>query len=183
MDQEIKTQVETALTELLAAAHLSRGDLVVVGCSSSEIAGGRIGKASAPEAAEAVYAALAPILKEHGLYLAAQCCEHLNRALIVEEEYALAHSLTRVNVVPWQHAGGAFATHVYSRLSKPCAVLHVQAQAGLDIGDTLIGMHLAPVAVPVRVSVKKIGEANLVLARTRLPFVGGERARYDEELF
>lgn len=180
--QNIQTQVRTALLELLEVAQLERGDLVVVGCSSSEVAGGTIGKNSAPQAAQAVYDALSPILKEHGLYLAAQCCEHLNRTLIVEREYACRRNLQRVNVVPHAHAGGAFATHVYGAMEQPCAVSSVQAQAGLDIGQTLIGMHLAPVAVPVRTSVEKIGGAVLTCARTRLPFVGGERAKYDETL-
>lgn len=179
---EIRNQVKTAVSELLAVAKLSRGDLLVVGCSSSEVAGGVIGKNSAPEAARAVYEALAPVLAENGIFLAAQCCEHLNRSLIVEKEYALSHNLTRVNVVPHAHAGGAFATHVYGAMQAPCAVTSVQAQAGLDIGQTLIGMHLAPVAVPVRTSVKAIGGAVLSAARVRLPFVGGSRACYDEDL-
>ena len=180
--QRIKQQVLTALTELLEVAHLSRGDLLVVGCSSSEIVGGKIGKNSAPDAADAVVSAILPVIKEKGIYLAAQCCEHLNRSLIVEKEYALAHNLSRVNVVPHAHAGGAFATAVYAAMEEPCAVMNVSAQAGLDIGQTLIGMHLAPVAVPVRTSVSHVGEAVLVTARTRLPYVGGERAKYDESL-
>ena len=180
--EQIKQQVQTALTELLEVAHLSRGDLLVVGCSSSEIVGGKIGKNSAPSAADAVLAALKPILKKKGIYLAAQCCEHLNRSLIVEKEYALAHDLQRVNVVPHAHAGGAIATAAYSAMKEPCAVSAVRAQAGLDIGQTLIGMHLEPVAVPVRTSVSHVGDAVLVAARTRLPFVGGERAKYDESL-
>lgn len=182
MKEQIKAQVETAVSELFSVAHLSQGDLLVVGCSSSEIVGGVIGHDSAPEAAEGVWEALSEALSPRGIYLAAQCCEHLNRSLIVEREYAEAHGLTRVNVVPHAHAGGAFATCVYRNLQSPCAVAGVQAQAGIDIGDTLIGMHLAPVAVPVRVSIRKIGQANLVLARTRLPFVGGERAQYDRDL-
>ena len=178
----VQNAVNAALKELLEKARLNRGDLVVIGCSTSEIAGGLIGKASAPEYARAVFDGAMPILKEKGLYLAAQCCEHLNRSLIVERAYADAHGLTRVNAVPQIHAGGSFATHAYAQFADPCAVMAVQAQAGLDIGDTLIGMHLAPVAVPVRLAVKRVGEANLVAARSRLPFVGGERAVYDEDL-
>ncbi len=180
--KEIQMQVTRALTELLEVANLQKGDLLVVGCSTSEVTGGVIGKNSAPEAAKAVYEALQAVLHPRGIFLAAQCCEHLNRSLIVEKEYALAHNLRRVNVVPHAHAGGAFATHVYANLEAPCAVMNVQADAGLDIGQTLIGMHLAPVAVPVRTSVKTVGEAILVAARTRLPFAGGERARYDASL-
>ena len=174
----IQEQVEQAVRELLETAKLRPGDLFVVGCSSSEIVGGRIGKNSSSEAAEAVYAGLAPILEENGILLAAQCCEHLNRALIVERKTAEKYGYEPVNVRPWAHAGGAFATTVWEHMEDPVAVEAIKAHAGMDIGDTLIGMHLKTVAVPVRLSVKKIGEANLVCARTRPKYIGGERARY-----
>ena len=174
----IQEQVEQAVRELLETAKLRPGDLFVVGCSSSEIVGGRIGKNSSSEAAEAVYAGLAPILEESGILLAAQCCEHLNRALIVERKTAEKYGYEPVNVRPWAHAGGAFATTVWEHMEDPVAVEAIKAHAGMDIGDTLIGMHLKTVAVPVRLSVKKIGEANLVCARTRPKYIGGERARY-----
>ena len=181
-EKEVKDAVALALTELLEQAKTERGDLVVIGCSSSEIAGGVIGKSSVPEYAQAVYEGAVSVLEARGLFLAAQCCEHLNRSLIVERAYADAHGLCRVNAVPQVHAGGSFAACAYARMNSPCAVTRVRAQAGLDIGDTLIGMHLAPVAVPVRLSVRKVGCANLVAARSRLPFVGGERAHYDDAL-
>lgn len=180
--QEIKNQAETAVRELLDAAKLKAGDIFVVGCSSSEIVGGQIGKASSLEAAEAVFDGIYPLLRERGVRLAAQCCEHLNRALIVESVTARENKYPNVNVVPWEHGGGSFATTAYRRFDDPVAVEHVEAQAGIDIGLTLIGMHLAPVAVPVRLSIKKIGEATIVCARTRPKFIGGVRARYDENL-
>ena len=182
MFEQIKEQAENALRELLEAARLQAGDLLVIGCSSSEIMGERIGKGSSMEAAQAVYAGIAPILEQQGILLAAQCCEHLNRALIVEQSTAEKFGYEPVNVRPWAHAGGSFATTVWEHMEHPVAVEHIRAHAGMDIGDTLIGMHLREVAVPVRLSVKKIGEASLVCARTRPKFIGGERARYVDEL-
>ena len=179
---EIAAQARKGLEELLAVAKLERGDLLVVGCSSSEIQGGAIGKASDMDAAKAVLDGILPLLKERGIWLAAQCCEHLNRALIVEQAAAKAYGLTRVNVVPQKKAGGSFATNAWAAFEAPCAVEAVQAAAGIDIGDTLIGMHLRPVAVPVRTAVDTIGQAHVVYARTRYKFVGGERAVYDPDL-
>lgn len=182
MFEEITQQARQALLELLEVAGLKAGDLLVIGCSSSEVVGERIGKGSSMEAAQAVFAGVYPVLKERGIYLAAQCCEHLNRALILEQAAAEKFGYEPVNVRPWAHAGGSFATTVWENLETPCAVEHIRAKAGMDIGDTLIGMHLKEVAVPVRLTVKKIGQANLVCARTRPRFIGGERARYQEEL-
>ncbi|MBR7091998.1 MAG: TIGR01440 family protein [Clostridia bacterium] len=158
------------------------GDLFVVGCSSSEVLGEKIGSHSSMEAAAAVLDGIWPVLQENGLFLAAQCCEHLNRALVVEREVQLRERLERVNAVPQPKAGGSFATQTYARMVHPVLVSSVQAVCGMDIGDTLIGMHLRRVAVPVRLSIRRIGQANLVCARTRLPFTGGSRAVYDEAL-
>ena len=182
MMEEIRQQAQAALLELLEIAGLKAGDLLVIGCSSSEVVGERIGKGSSMEAAQAVFAGVYPVLKERGIYLAAQCCEHLNRALILEQAAAEKFGYEPVNVRPWAHAGGSFATTVWENLETPCAVEHIRAKAGMDIGDTLIGMPLKEVAVPVRLGVKKIGQANLVCARTRPRFIGGERARYQEDL-
>lgn len=179
---EIAAAARQGLLELLEVARLQKGDLLVVGCSSSEILGGAIGKASDMDAAASVLEGILPVLREKGIYLAAQCCEHLNRALIVEQAAAAAYGLTRVNAVPQKKAGGSFATNAWAAFEAPCAVEHVQAAAGIDIGDTLIGMHLREVAVPVRTSVPVIGKAHAVYARTRYKFVGGERAVYDPEL-
>lgn len=179
---DIIRQAKNATAELIEKAHLYKGDLIVVGCSSSEICGDKIGSNSSVETADAVFCAIYETVKEKGIYLAAQCCEHLNRAIIVEEEYAKAHNLELVNVVPQPKAGGSFATKAYKEFKKAVAVEEIKADAGMDIGDTLIGMHLKKVAVPLRISVKKIGCANLVCARTRPKFIGGIRANYDETL-
>ena len=178
MLEQIKQQTEAAVRELIEVAGLSAGDLLVVGCSSSEIVGEKIGKGSSLSAAEAVYEAMAPVLCERGIFLAAQCCEHLNRALIVEKAYADAHGLEQVAVRPMPKAGGSFATTAYENFEHPVAVEAVSANAGIDIGGTLIGMHLRRVAVPVRLSVNRIGEASLVCARTRPAYIGGPRAHY-----
>lgn len=182
MYDEIAGQAGTAVTELIAAAKLREGDMLVIGCSSSEIGGHDIGSYSSVEIANAVFGAVYPVLKEKKIYLAAQCCEHLNRAVIIERDAAAKFGLPIVNAVPQPKAGGSFATAAYTHFEHPVAVEEVSAQAGMDIGDTLIGMHLARVAVPVRLSVKKIGEANLVCARTRPKYIGGERAHYDQSL-
>ena len=182
MFEQIKEQAESAVRELLEVSKLQPGELLVIGCSSSEIMGERIGKGSSMEAARAVYDGIAPVLEEKGILLAVQCCEHLNRALIVERSTAVKFGYEPVNVRPWAHAGGSFATTVWKHMEHPTAVEHVRAHAGMDIGDTLIGMHLREVAVPVRLSVRKIGEASLVCARTRPKFIGGERAQYVDEL-
>ena len=180
METSIHEQAAAALTELIETAKLHEGQLIVIGCSSSEIVGERIGKGSTPEAANEVVEAIMPILRENGLQLAAQCCEHLNRALIVERSVAEQRGFEIVCVKPQPKAGGSFATAVYAAMEDPVAVEFVKADAGLDIGTTLIGMHLKHVAVPLRLSVKKIGEAPVNAARTRPKLIGGVRAVYPE---
>lgn len=182
MQNELFLQAQTATAELLAQARLSAGDLMVVGCSSSEIAGGVIGQNSSEEAARSVLAGILSVLKENGIFLAAQCCEHLNRALIVETAYAKIAGLPIVNAVPQKKAGGSFAAAAYAAFEQPAAVEHVKAQAGLDIGDTFIGMHLDEVAVPVRLQISHIGGAHLTAARVRPKYIGGARAVYDPAL-
>ena len=179
MLEKIKSDAMLAFSELLAQSNIKAGEILVVGCSSSELLGGTIGKNSAPEAADALLEAIYPMLCEKGIFLAAQCCEHLNRALIIERECAKKYGLEEVCVVPQPKAGGSFATAVYKTMKDPVAVENIKAHAGIDIGSTLIGMHLKAVAVPVRLSVSKIGEANIVCARTRPKFIGGERAKYN----
>ena len=178
---EIKEQAKNACEELIDIAGLSTGDILVVGCSSSEIKGEKIGKGSDIDAAKAVYEGIMPLLETRGIFLAAQCCEHLNRAIIIEKK-ALLPGTEIVNAVPQLHAGGSFAVTCYKNFEEPVAVEHIRADAGLDIGDTLIGMHLKDVAVPVRLKLKEIGEAHLVAARTRPKYIGGERAVYDMKL-
>ena len=175
----IKQQAKSAVSELLSVAGLHKGDILVVGCSSSEIVGETIGHGSSIEAAEAVFEAIYPILKEQGIYLAAQCCEHLNRALIIERECAKNYGLEEVCVVPQPKAGGSFATTAWKNFDAPVAVEEIRAQAGLDIGGTLIGMHLCRVAVPVRLEQNLIGDAILLAARTRPKYIGGSRAKYE----
>ncbi|NLB29833.1 MAG: TIGR01440 family protein [Clostridiales bacterium] len=178
--EEIKNEVKAALCELLESANLVEGDIVVIGCSSSEIAGGDIGKASSPEIGAAVYEAVAEELAARRLYLAAQCCEHLNRALVVER--GAACGFERVNAVPYPDAGGSFAAAAYSAIQDPVLVDGISAAAGLDIGDTLIGMHLRRVAVPVKLKNSAVGLAHVTAARTRPRFTGGIRAVDDERL-
>ena len=174
----ITRDAETALRELIDTAHLTPGQLLVIGCSSSEMVGERIGRSSSMEAALALRDAVMPILAEQGICLAVQCCEHLNRALIMERTTAEKYGYDPVWVKPQPKAGGSFATAVWEAMSDPVAVETIKAHAGMDIGATLIGMHLRRVAVPVRLSVSKIGEASLVCARTRPAYIGGPRAEY-----
>lgn len=176
--EQIKADTERVVSELLKEADLQEGDALVVGCSSSEVANHQIGSYSGEEIGRAIFETILKQLDGKGIYLAAQCCEHLNRALIVEKEYARANRLSMANVVPALKAGGSFATAAYNGLKDPVAVESIWAQAGIDIGDTLIGMHLAPVAVPVRTQQTSIGGAHVVCARTRLKYIGGERAQY-----
>ena len=180
--KDITSLVHSLVEELIEKAQLRKGDLIVVGCSSSEIIGSVIGNNSSLEAAEAVYEGMCHVLKEKGIYLAAQCCEHLNRALIIERDYAESHGIEIVNVVPQPKAGGSFATTCYKNFLSPVAVEYIKADAGIDIGQTLIGMHLKHVAVPLRLSTDKIGCANVTFARTRPKCIGGIRAVYDDKL-
>ena len=182
MLEQIKNDATVAIGELLAAANLKAGDLLVIGCSSSEMVGEKIGTHSSVDAANALADAVLPILKEKGVCVAVQCCEHLNRALILESAVAEKYGYEPVNVVPQPKAGGSFATNAYKHFKNPVAVEHIRADAGIDIGFTLIGMHLKEVAVPVRLVNNKIGEAMVLAARTRAKFIGGERAVYDHEM-
>ena len=175
-------QVKNAVTELLEVSKLNSGDIVVVGCSTSEVVGSKIGTNSVPEVAEGICNAIKELFDKNNVYLAAQCCEHLNRALIIEKELADKKGWDVVNVVPQPKAGGSFATAAYRLFKNPVAVEYIKADAGLDIGQTLIGMHLKSVAVPLRLKEKCVGEANLSAARVRPKFVGGQRAQYDENL-
>ena len=177
---ELEEKSYSAARELIQIAKLEEGDLLVVGCSTSEVAGQKIGTDSRPELAQSVFQGIYRATQEGKIYLAAQCCEHLNRALILEKEAADRYGYEIVNVVPQPKAGGSFATAAYKIFRRPTAVEHIKAHAGMDIGDTLIGMHLRDVAVPVRISAGNIGEAHLVCARTRHKFIGGSRAAYDE---
>ena len=180
MYKEITHQAQTVVTELLEQAKLKPGSLFVIGCSSSEMVGKRIGKGSSMEAAQAAFEGIYPILRSKGIHLAVQCCEHLNRALIMERSAAEAKGYENVNVMPQPHAGGSMAVTAWNAFEDPVAVESIQADAGMDIGGTLIGMHLRRVAVPVRTSLDHIGEAIVLCARTRPKYIGGPRAVYQE---
>ena len=164
----------------MEAAALHKGQIVVIGCSSSEVVGHQVGSWSTPEVGQAIYDGLQSVFAPAGIYLAAQCCEHLNRALIVER--AAVPCAEIVNVVPQPKAGGSFATACYKNFTQAVAVEEIRADAGLDIGGTMIGMHLKKVAVPVRLAQRTIGQAMVLAARVRPKFIGGERAYYDDAL-
>lgn len=176
----VKNQLKESAEELIEKAKLQAGDIIVIGCSSSEILGDNMGTNSSPELGEQVFVTLNDVFREKGIFVAAQCCEHLNRAIIIEQK--AAKNLEQVNVVPVPKAGGSFATAAYKHMENPVAVERIKADAGLDIGGVLIGMHLKNVAVPVKLSQKSIGNALLLAARTRPKFIGGVRANYNEEL-
>lgn len=180
MYKEITAQAHTVVIELLEQAHLQPGALLVIGCSSSEMIGEQIGKGSSMEAAQAAFTGIYPVLQEQGISLAVQCCEHLNRAVIMERKAAEARGYEIVNVVPQPKAGGSFAVTAWNVFSDPVVVETISADAGIDIGGTLIGMHLRRVAVPVRTSLKQIGKAIVLCARTRPKYIGGPRAVYQD---
>ena len=167
-----------ATKEIIEKAKLCSGDILVVGCSTSEVLGDKIGTNSSPSTAKEIFDGVYKAANEKGVNIAAQCCEHLNRAIIVERD-ALPNS-ERVNVVPQAKAGGSFATVAYHTFKNPIAVEEIKADAGIDIGFTMIGMHIKKVAVPVRLENAKIGNAVVLAARSRPKFIGGVRARYDE---
>ena len=179
----IASQAATATAELCDIAGLKEGNILVIGCSSSEVIGEHIGTFSSPEVADALLSGILSVLVPRRIYLAAQCCEHLNRALVIDSEaLEFNHIWDRpVNVVPQPKAGGSFATATYKSLKNPVVLEQIQADAGIDIGGTLIGMHLKQVAVPVRLSINKIGNAPIICARTRLKYIGGVRAGYMAE--
>ena len=176
----VEQEAAAAAQELSEIARLCRGQIVVVGCSTSEVVGRQVGSWSTPEVAQAIFRGLSGVFTPMGVYLAAQCCEHLNRALIVEHEAVPDAEI--VNVLPQPKAGSSFATAAYEGFRHPVALEEIRADAGLDIGGTLIGMHLKKVAVPVRLKQSRIGQAIVLAARTRPKFIGGERAIYNEEL-
>ena len=180
MKKSLYDEAHAVISEIIEKASLKSGSILVVGCSTSEIIGSKIGTNSAPDVAAEVFKALFDTAKKSGIYLAVQCCEHLNRAIVTERE--AVGNLDTVNVVPQPKAGGSMATAAYSAFEHPVVVEEIRADAGIDIGLTLIGMHLKKVAVPVRLENNHIGEALVVAARTRPKFIGGVRAVYDENL-
>ena len=182
MLNEIKSSAAKLTEQLIAVSGIGKGDILVVGCSSSEIVGAVIGHGSSLEAAEAVFEGINSVTSRYGIYLAAQCCEHLNRAIVVERDCAEQYRLDQVTVMPIPSAGGSFASTAYRRFERPVVVEAIKAHAGIDVGDTLNGMHLRPNAVTVRLDVKQLGEARVVCARTRPKLIGGIRAQYPEDI-
>ena len=176
---DVYRQTAEAVNELLVVAAAKPGMILVVGCSTSEVRGQRIGSAGSRTVAESIIGALLAVCQERGIHVAVQCCEHLNRALVVEREVQERRNLEEVSVIPIQHAGGALATEAYYRFSDPVLVENIEAHLGLDIGNTLIGMHMRPVAIPVRLLHNEVGQAQLTAARSRPKLIGGARACYE----
>ena len=175
----IFNQAKAAATELIEKSDIKSGAVVVIGCSTSEVIGERIGTSGTLDVAKQIFDGLSAVFSENGIFIAAQCCEHLNRAIIIEKEKADMLGLEQVCVVPHPRAGGSFATAAWQTMKNPVAVEEIKADAGIDIGTTLIGMHLKRVAVPLRLENNVIGEAKLSAARTRPKYIGGERAKYE----
>lgn len=178
--EQVQSQLSQHLNELEQQIQFRPKQLFVIGCSTSEIAGARIGTSGAMEIAEVLYKEFSLFAKKHNLFLAFQGCEHINRALTLEYEAALAYSLEPVSVIPVKRAGGSMAAYAYTQLEQPVVVEHVPAHAGIDIGQTIIGMHLKEVAIPIRTSIRQIGEAVVTSATTRPKLIGGERAIYSK---
>lgn len=176
---EIRLRMEQALRELIRAGHIEPGQIIVFGTSTSEVLGKHIGTSGTEEVAEQLFAAMEAVRKEVPFYPAYQCCEHLNRAIVVEREVMKEYRLDPVSVVPVPRAGGSMASYAFKKLAHACVVETIEAHAGLDIGGTLIGMHLKRVAVPFKPTIRKIGHASILAAYTRPKLIGGARAVYD----
>ena len=177
--KEIRLTLRQAVDALAEAGHIQPGVLIVLGCSTSEVAGARIGKGSVPELGEVIARAMLEACRAHGLEAAFQCCEHLNRAIVMEQRVLKELRLTQVRAIPQPKAGGSVPAAAWKLLEQPALAMAVQADAAIDIGDTLVGMHIRPVAVPLRLDVNHVGHANLVMAYSRLPYIGGSRAVYE----
>lgn len=176
---EIASVLDAAVEALQAAGDIAPGGLIVLGCSTSEVAGARIGKGSVPELGGVIAEAMLNACRKRGLDAAFQCCEHLNRAVVMEQRVLTERHLTQVKAIPQPKAGGSVPAAAWKLLDKPALAMAVQADAAIDIGDTLVGMHIRPVAVPLRIDADHVGHANLVLAYSRLPYIGGSRAVYE----
>ena len=178
--EEIAAALDEAVAALAEAGHIGPGGLVVLGCSTSEVAGARIGKGSVPELGEIIARAMLDSCRSRGMDAAFQCCEHLNRAIVMEKRVLREHGLTQVRAIPQPKAGGSVPAAAWRLLEQPALAMSVQADAAIDVGDTLVGMHIRPVAVPLRIGRSRVGQANLVMAYSRLPYIGGSRAVYEE---
>jgi len=179
LKNEIFAALDAAVDALCKAGDIQPGGVIVLGCSTSEVAGARIGKGSVPELGDVIAEAMLKACREHSVNAAFQCCEHLNRAIVLEQSVLRELGLTQVRAIPQPKAGGSVPAAAWKRLNKPALALSIQADAAIDVGDTLVGMHIRPVAVPLRIDVDHVGHANLVMAYSRLPYVGGSRAVYE----
>ena len=179
LKNEIRAVLDAAVDALQKAGEIPEGGLIVLGCSTSEVAGARIGKGSVPELGVIIAEAMLDACRKRGLNAAFQCCEHLNRAVVMEESVLRAHGCTQVRAIPQPKAGGSVPAAAWKMLQKPALAMAVQSDAAIDVGDTLVGMHIRPVAVPLRIEYGSVGHANLVMAYSRLPYVGGSRAVYE----
>ncbi len=177
--EEINRVLETSVSELAQAGNIQPGGIIVLGCSTSEVAGARIGKGSVPELGVLLAQGMLNACAAHGLHAAFQCCEHLNRAIVLEEDVLRSHGLVQVRAIPQPKAGGSVPAAAWKLLSAPALALNIQADAAIDIGDTLVGMHIRPVAVPLRGTYASLAHAHLVMAYARLPYIGGSRAVYE----
>ena len=179
LKNEIFRTLDAAVGALVEAGRIAPGGVIVLGCSTSEVAGARIGKGSVPELGEIIAEAMLAACRAHSVNAAFQCCEHLNRAIVMEQSVLRENGLTQVRAIPQPKAGGSVPAAAWKRLTKPALAISVQADAAIDIGDTLVGMHIRPVAVPLRIDADHVGHANLVMAYSRLPYIGGSRAVYE----
>ncbi|MGX7060168.1 TIGR01440 family protein [Vagococcus humatus] len=176
--KQLETDLTEIVTDVLEKSGIQSGEIFVLGCSSSEVAGGTIGQNSSKEIGETIIRVLKHILDEKGIHLAVQGCEHINRALTIEKQVAVTHHFEQVNVVPALHAGGSCAVAAYEQMTDPIEIEHITAKAGIDIGDTSIGMHIKHVQVPIRPVLKELGGAHVTALTSRPKLIGGERAVY-----
>ena len=183
LDETLKTDItrvlDAAVAALQEAGEIAPGGVIVLGCSTSEVAGARIGKGSVPELGVEIARVMIDACQKRGLHAAFQCCEHLNRAIVLEESVLREHHLTQVKAIPQPKAGGSVPAAAWKMLNRPALAVSIQADAAIDVGDTLVGMHIRPVAVPLRIEYGQLGHANLVMAYSRLPYIGGSRAVYE----
>ena len=177
--KQLQNELEIIVQEWEESGILNKDDLLVIGCSTSEVAGEKIGTAGSEAIAEEIFKALQTLREKTCVQLAFQCCEHLNRALVVEKETMQAFNLEQVTVIPTRDAGGAMAAYAFKHFTDAVVVETIQADAAMDIGDTLIGMHLKRVAVPVRFKQSTLGKARINYAKTRPKLIGGARAIYE----
>lgn len=177
--EQVRQDLQKIIKEWEATDFLHEGDLFVIGCSTSEVAGKRIGTAGSEQVAAEIFSAVNGLKEAKGIRLAFQCCEHLNRALVIERQTMQGEGYEEVSVVPVPTAGGSMASYAYKHMDDPVVVEHISAHAGMDIGETMIGMQLKHVAVPLRFETKHIGEARVTGARTRPKLIGGQRANYE----